>query len=175
MNIVVINGSPRKNGNTSAMISEFIRGAQEAGHSTVRVDLAGKKIAGCISCYHCMKERGICCQKDDMLEIYEVLRHADLVAFASPIYWFDLTAQMKACIDRLFALGAGGFPFHKAVLLLDSAGKNPFRAAIQMFQETCEYVKWENCGIVTVEGMKMDASNLSPEQFRAAYDLGKAL
>ena len=116
MNIVVLSGSPRKGANTDTMVDTFAETAREGGHTVEVVRVAGKKIAGCLGCQYCFEHEGACVQKDDMAGVVESLKNADMVVFASPIYWFDITAQEKAVIDRLYAFGATGFPFTKTAL-----------------------------------------------------------
>lgn len=82
------------------------------------------------------------------------LKDADMVVFASPIYWFDITAQLKAVIDRLYVGATAGFHFHKTALLLDAGADHVFDAAIEQYRATAAYVKWENCGIITVPNME---------------------
>lgn len=94
----------------------------------------------------------------------ESLKDADMVVFASPIYWFDITAQEKAAIDRLYAFGATGFPFTKTALLLDSHSEGVYDAAIAMYKSTCAYCKWEDLGIVTISGMTERDSMASSAQ-----------
>lgn len=113
MNIVVLSGSPRKGANTDTMVETFAETAREDGHAVEVVRVASKKIAGCLGCQYCFTHEGTCVQKDDMADVIESLKGADMVVFASPIYWFDITAQEKAAIDRLYAFGATGFPFTK--------------------------------------------------------------
>lgn len=108
MNIVVLSGSPRKGANTDAMVEAFAETAREGGHAVEVVRVASKKIAGCLGCQHCFTHEGTCVQKDDMAKVIESLKGTDMVVFASPIYWFDITAQEKAAIDRLYAFGATG-------------------------------------------------------------------
>lgn len=108
MKIVVLSGSPRKGANTDTMVEAFAETAREAGHTVEVVRVASKKIAGCLGCQYCFAHEGTCVQKDDMADVIESLKGADMVVFASPIYWFDITAQEKAAIDRLYAFGATG-------------------------------------------------------------------
>jgi multimeric flavodoxin WrbA len=103
-NVLVLMGSPRKKGNTSILCDEFIRGAVEAGHQVEKIDIIGKKIAGCLGCNGCKRNGGTCVQKDDMQEIYGKILAADVIVLASPIYYYTWTAQLKAVIDRTYAL-----------------------------------------------------------------------
>jgi multimeric flavodoxin WrbA len=97
-------GSPRKKGNTDILSDEFIRGAQEAGAESEKIYLKDKKISGCLGCFTCQKNGGVCVQKDDMMQLYEKIKSADIIVFASPIYFYTWNAQMKIAIDRTIAI-----------------------------------------------------------------------
>ncbi len=150
MKIVVLSGSPRKGANTDTMVEAFAETAREGGNTVEVVRVASKKIAGCLGCQYCFADEGTCVQKNDMADVIESLIDADMVVFASPIYWFDIIAQEKATIDRLYAFGATGFPFTKTALLTDSHSEGVYDAAIAMYKSTCAYCKWEDQGIVTI-------------------------
>ena len=163
MNIVVLSGSPRKGANTDIMCAAFADAAREVGHAVEVVPVGRMKIAGCLGCQYCFSHDGECVQKDDMAGVLEKLRAADAVVFASPIYWFDITAQEKAAIDRMYAFGGVGFPFHKAALLLDSHSAGVYDAAVAQYRATCAYCKWDDLGIVCVSGMiERDSMKTSP-------------
>lgn len=102
--ILVLAGSPRRHGNTDCLADEFIRGAQEAGHETEKIYLKDRKINGCLGCGACQRNGGSCVQKDDMQEIYEKWLASDVVVLASPVYFYTWSAQMKAVLDRTFAI-----------------------------------------------------------------------
>ena len=87
MNIVVLSGSPRKGANTDTMVEAFAETAREGGNTVEVVRVASKKIAGCLGCQYCFAHEGVCVQKDDMANVIESLKDADMVVFASPIYW----------------------------------------------------------------------------------------
>lgn len=101
--ILILEGSPRRNGNSAILSDEFPRGAEEAGCSVEKNRVAGKKVAGCLGCNACYRNGGACVQKDVMAEIQEKMLEADVIALASPIYFYSMTARMKAVIDRTFA------------------------------------------------------------------------
>ena len=103
MKILVITGSPRKNGNSNTLAEHFIKGAQEAGHEVVRFDAAFKEVHPCIGCNRCGMN-GPCVFKDDFEFIRKHIVDADLVAFATPMYYFGISAQIKAVIDRFYAI-----------------------------------------------------------------------
>ena len=175
MNITVINGSPRVNGNTEIMANEFAKGAREKGHEVEVINLAGKKVAGCLGCQYCFAHDGVCVQKDDMVEILASIDKADLVVFAAPIYWFDITAQLKAVIDRMYARAKKGFHFNQSVLLLDSASPGVYDAAIAQYKGTVEYLNWEDKGIIAISGMTDKGSMAGSPELQKVYELAKSL
>lgn len=175
MNITILNGSPRKNGNTEIMAGEFARGAKENGHTVELINLAGKQIAGCKGCQYCFAHDGVCSQKDDMVAILENLDQADMVVFASPIYCYDITAQLKAVIDRFYARMQKGFHFHQTAMLLNAASPGVFDAALAMYKGMAAYVHWEDKGIVTISGTTSKGSIKELADLKKAYELGKSL
>ena len=108
MKILVLNGSPRPNGNTAAMVDAFVEGAKENGHEIIVVPVCRKKIAGCLACEYChTKGEGRCIQQDDMQEVYPVLSEAEMIVLASPVYYHSLTGQLQCAINRIYALEIG--------------------------------------------------------------------
>ena len=102
MNILILQGSPRANGNTAWMAEEYRKAAEAAGHTVTLVDVAHKKIAGCMACEYCHgKGNGACIQKDDMQELYPLLAEAEVLVLAAPIYYFTMSAQIQAPIQRI--------------------------------------------------------------------------
>ena len=84
--IIILNGSPRKNGNTSALTAEFRKGAEEAGNEVTEFFLSKMKIGGCLGCWHGGKDpEHPCTQRDDMEQIYPAYKEADVVVLASPL------------------------------------------------------------------------------------------
>ncbi|MCX4313547.1 MAG: flavodoxin family protein [Clostridia bacterium] len=107
-NIVVITGSPRKNGNSFAMTDAFIKAAQAKGHNVERFDAAFMKIGGCHACETCFKTGKACSFDDDFNLIAPAIEKADVVVFTMPVYWYSIPAQIKGVIDRIFSLVVGG-------------------------------------------------------------------
>lgn len=105
MKILGIWGSPRKGGNSELLLNAFLEGAREAGGAVERIALRELKITPCLEIYHCFKD-GTCPIKDDMLPLYDKLLEADVVALATPIFFYSVSAQAKAMIDRTQALWA---------------------------------------------------------------------
>lgn len=106
--IVVITGSPRKNGNSFAMTDAFIRAVEKKGHSVTRFDAAMMKIGGCRACETCYKTGKACSFDDDFNLIASAILEADAVVFTMPVYWYSIPAQIKGVIDRLFSFVVGG-------------------------------------------------------------------
>ena len=100
MKVLVINGSPRANGNSDLLCDELIRGAEEAGNQVEKISLRKKEIHPCKACYACF-QTGACVQKDDMAEILKKAEAADVLVLASPTYFLTMSGQMKVMIDRL--------------------------------------------------------------------------
>lgn len=99
MNILVISSSPRKDGNSEVLCERFAKGASEAGHIVESISLREKIIAPCRACYACMETHS-CIISDDMEEVFQKLLTADVIVLASPVYFYSVSAQMKAMIDR---------------------------------------------------------------------------
>lgn len=106
--IVVITGSPRKNGNSFAMTEAFIKEAEAKGHTVTRFDAAMMKIGGCHACKTCYKTGKACSFDDDFNIIAPAILEADAVLFTTPVYWYSIPAQIKGVIDRIFSLVVGG-------------------------------------------------------------------
>lgn len=175
MKITILNGSPRAGGNTEIMAKAFEKGALEAGHQVTLINLAGKKIAGCLGCQYCFAHDGACVQKDDMAAILERIDETDLLVFASPIYWFDMTSQLKSVIDRMYARAMKGFSLKKTGLLLDSGSPGVYDAALAQYKAMGSYLKWESIGEVCIPDMAEKGSMKESALLNKAYELGKSL
>jgi multimeric flavodoxin WrbA len=115
--VLILMGSPRKAGNSAVLAEHLAKGAMDAGARVQTIHLHGMNINPCTGCDECQGEKATGCVIDDaMQDIYRKLEGADSIVFASPIYWFSVTAQLKMVIDRIYAIGGGG----KNIL----AGKN---------------------------------------------------
>lgn len=104
MKVVGFVGSPRREGNTSAIVNEVLRGAAETGAETRVFYINELGIRGCQACYKCQTPEGRCVQTDGMTQLYDEIFSADAVVFGTPVFMFQVTGQMKTFIDRLFAL-----------------------------------------------------------------------
>ena len=157
MKIVVITGSPRKNGNTFAMTDAFIRTAEEAGHEVKRFDAAMLHIQGCHACDKCYSTGKACIYDDDFNEIAPAILEADAVIFTSPVYWYSIPSQIKAVIDKLYALVVGekNYSGRKWGLITcceeeDSTVLDGIRIPME---RTAQLLKWEPVGEVALTGV----------------------
>ena len=170
MKITVLNGSPRKQ-NTAAMVDAFAGGAKAAGHEVEVIQVGRLKIGGCLGCEYCHgKGEGKCIQKDDMEKVMPAYKDCDMIVFASPIYYFDVTAQLSAAIQRVYAIGKPT-KAAKAALLLSSASPNPFEGAIATYKTMIGYMGLEDAGIITAAGDE----NGSEAKLSEIRDFAKAL
>ena len=103
-NVLIISGSPRKKGNSQRLCEEFKKGAEDKGNSVELIRLAEKKIGFCKACDVCMKNNGTCVQQDDMAEVLESFKKADVLVLATPVYFYGICAQMKTFIDRTYPI-----------------------------------------------------------------------
>lgn len=102
-NVLILSGSPRKEGNSDLLCDEFICGAKESGNKVTKINVANKKISPCCACYFCREHGGECTYRDDMAEILQAMIDADVLVLASPVYFYSINAQLKAVIDRTVA------------------------------------------------------------------------
>ena len=102
--VLILKGSMRKNGNTDRLADEFERGVRTGGAEVTSIALREKRIDDCSGCGACQLNGGTCVRKDDMQIIYRAMKEADIIVFASPVYFYSWTATMKRVIDRSFAV-----------------------------------------------------------------------
>ena len=170
MKITVLNGSPRKQ-NTAAMVEAFAEGAKAAGHEVETIQVGKLKINGCLACEYCHgKGEGTCVQKDDMEKVMPAYKDCDMIVFASPIYYFDMTAQLSAAIQRVYAIGKPP-KATKAALLLSSASPNPFEGAIATYKNMLAFMGIEDKGVFTAAGDE----NRSEAKLAEIREFAKAL
>ena len=97
--VLILSGSPRKNGNSDILCNEFMKGAVESGNEVEKIRVSEKKIGFCTGCYAC-RDTGVCAIKDDMADVMQKIIDADVIVLASPVYLYSIDAQLKALIDR---------------------------------------------------------------------------
>ncbi len=104
MNIIAFNGSPRKKGNTSALITAILEGAESMGAETTDVSLHHINMKGCMGCLSCNENHGICAQKDDLKPFLDAIKTCDGIVIGCPIYMYRVSGQMKFLVDRFYSL-----------------------------------------------------------------------
>ena len=168
MKILVLSGSPRAKGKTAQMVAAFKEGAEGAGHEVVVFDTAKMKIGGCLACEYChTRGEGTCIQKDDMQQIYPDLYSADAIMFASPIYYFTMTAQIEDAIQRFYPTGTVD-NIKKYAAILCSASPGVYGGSEKQLEDMAGYMGWEKAGIVTVCG----SDEIPAEKLAEARSLG---
>ena len=101
--VLILSGSPRHGGNSDTLCDQFLKGASEAGHDVEKYFISAHNIGFCSACYYCSSHDGVCCKKDDMNALMPKILEADVLVFASPVYMYSVSAQLKAVFDRMVA------------------------------------------------------------------------
>ena len=177
--IVILNGSPRRNGNTSALTAQFKRGAEEAGNTVTEFHLGSMKISGCLGCWHGGKDAACpCVQKDDMAKIYPVYREADVVVLASPLYYWFISGQLKTAFDRLFAVAEcdPGYrnPKKESALLMAAEGAG-FEESEHWYDHLEKHIGWKSLGKVLCGGVTQPGDIEGKPELQQAYELGRSI
>jgi multimeric flavodoxin WrbA len=177
MNILILSGSPRKGGNTDLLVEAFVKGASQRHHVEV-VSVHGYKVNPCMGCNACFKSKdNTCVQKDDMPLVYEKMSQANMLVIASPVYFYGLSAQLKAVIDRFHNLIRDTFPIKKTALLLVGAATLPelFDSILTQYQLCLNFFKLEDTGRVLVRGVKDKGDIKNTNALNEAFELGQQI
>lgn len=175
MNILVLNGSPRPKGSTKQMITAFKNGAESVGHQVNAIDVCQIKVGGCLACEYChTKGNGICIQNDDMQIIYDLLKEAEMLVIASPIYYHGISGQLKCVIDRFYSAAYPRKPkkLKGIAMILSSGDSNMYDGALFSFKgDFLDYLGLENMGVFTAHG----AENGSEKKLEELRTFGASL
>jgi multimeric flavodoxin WrbA len=178
-NIVVLTGSPRKGGNTEKLADAFIAGAQQSGHTTVKYSTADKRIKGCIDCKTCFSKGTACSIPDDFNELAPLLEQADLVVFATPLYWFSFPTQLKAAIDKFYAfvIGKRALRIKECVLLVCGGDKEEekYEGIILSYRLIADFLGWKDSGTIIVPGLHDKDAILKTDGLARAEALGQSI
>jgi multimeric flavodoxin WrbA len=179
--IVVFVGSVRKGGNTELLARAFAEGARQK-HEVDVISVADYRVNPCIGCDACARREGnTCFQQDDMPAIYAKLTEADVVVIASPVYFYGISAQLKAVIDRLHTPMREKFPIKKAAMLLVAAAEGPvhlptvFDSIKMQYQLVIDFFKIQNAGMVLVGNVKEPGDIKDHPALKEAFDLGASI
>lgn len=181
--VLILLGSPRKQGNSTILAREIARGARSAKATVETVYLHGKNIAPCRSCYACQKKNSKGCSiNDDMQEIYGKLIAADAWVIASPVFWFTMSAQTKIFMDRCFALLAHPdqpFTGKRIAIAMTYGGDDPFDSgcinALRAFQDTYRFTRSRIVGMVYGSAMAAGEIRSNTALMDRAFELGRKL
>ena len=177
--IIILNGSPRKKGNTSALTAEFTRGAEEAGNTVTEFFLGDMDIHGCRGCFGGGKNPDSpCVQKDDMDKIYPVYKEADIVVLATPLYYWTISGQLKTAFDRLFAVAECDPDYRnpkKESILIMAAEGHGFEESEYWYDRLEKHLGWKNLGKVLCGGVMAVGDIKGRKELEDAFGLGRSI
>lgn len=176
-NILVISTSLRNHSNSEALADAFIDGAKAAGNSVEKISLRGKSIAFCKGCLACQKTRQ-CVIHDDAIDIAERMKNADVIAFATPIYYYEMSGQMKTLLDRANSLFASNYAFREIYMLTTAAedGNHVPQRAISGLQGWIDcFEKATLFGSVFAGGVNSEGEISGHLALKEAYDMGMSV
>lgn len=189
-NILIIQGGGRPNGNTSQLISSFMAGAKESGHSVERISLIKNEVEGCLGCNACRYGKP-CIQKDSFNDLVSKIKNADCIVFASPLYFWTISSRIKAFIERLYCIAEEDpnpppgryerYPIKDSALLMTSADDFfwTFEQAVSYYQfAIVNYIGFKDKGMVLAGGC--GDTNGKPQidrtgHLQEAYEFGKRI
>lgn len=177
MKIVMLLGSPNKNGSSNLLAGRFADGAREAGHTVELVDAAHADIHVCTGCIHCGYD-GPCVQKDDMEQISRLILHADMLVFVTPLYYYGMSAQLKTLVDRFCAFNGRLQRKNMRSALIATAWNDDdwtFQALETHYFTLVRYLNLTNAGMVLGAGCGTPAMTQNSEFPQQAYLLGMHL
>lgn len=174
--ILILTGSPRKDGNTDRLAAAFARGAT-VRHQVEILPVRDYHVNPCLGCNACFVRAGnTCCQKDDMARIMEKLMAADILIIASPVYFYGVSSQLKAVVDRLHTPMRNTLPVRRLGLLLVGAAGLPtlFDSILTQYQLVLDFFHLEDVGRVLVRGAR-EKGDVSEEDLNKAFCLGQSV
>ncbi|NTV78312.1 MAG: flavodoxin family protein [Clostridiales bacterium] len=177
MRILLVYGSPRKNGNTALLAEQFRKGALENGHEVTNYYLYEKKISPCLACDYCQSHKGNCIQKDDFLSAYDLLQASDMLVIAAPVYSLGLPGSVKTFLDRTYAESAVGRHITKAALLTAACKEDleVTKVMVDYFEKLTAYLGWSNLGTVSAYKVANIGEVKDSPSMEQAYLMGKSI
>ena len=184
MKVLGILGSPRIGGNSDVLLEQALAGAKEAGARVEKIVLSRKKIFGCLDCAKC-NETGACVIKDDMPKIHEKILEADAIIHSVPLYFWAMTSQMKAYLDRWCAFFDADWEWQKAYapkmkgkkigLITVCGDPNPSTSdpIVHSFKNTCEFTGLDLFGVLKASASKKGEVGGNKKAMKEAFNLGK--
>lgn len=176
--VVIISTSLRGGSNSDILARECERGAKEVGHEVDYISLQGKEIKYCIGCLSC-QTKGVCVLKDDVADIMGKVKNAEVLVFATPIYYYEMAGQMKTLLDRLNPLFPSDYSFRDVYMIATAAenDNSAFEKAYSGLQGWVDcFAKAELKGIVTGGGISApNEAEKHKNTMQKVYELGKRL
>lgn len=177
MKIVVLEGSPNQHGSSNLLAGEFIRGAQDAGHTVEVIDAAHADLHPCTGCVHCGYE-GPCVQKDDMEQFRKLILGADMMVFVTPLYYYGISAQLKILIDRFCAINSSITRKHMKSALISAAWNADdwtFEALEVHYRTLVRYLDLDDQGMILGKGCGTPSMTGHSHYPAMAYEFGRKL
>ena len=176
MKILMLLGSPHKNGTTATLVDSFVKGAQEKNHKILKVNCNDLNVHPCIGCDNCLRH-GICVWTDDMFKIEADIKSADAIVFVTPVYYFGMTAQLKLVLDRFYSFNNAVMEKKPKFALITAAADSDIAVCepvVKQIQQVVGYYGAPLVGMVNAVGCST-AADLDGKDFVAqAYELAKS-
>lgn len=177
MKITVLEGSPHVSGSSNTLAREFMRGASESGHEVVEIEAACSDIHPCIGCGKCGMD-GPCVFKDDNALVRDSLLGSDMVVFATPIYYFGMSAQLKIVVDRFYSYTSRLSGRRLKAALITAAwdsDEDVMPAVVAHYEKLCRYMNFDDVGKVLGLGCGTPEITRESGYMEMAYELGRKL
>lgn len=178
MKIVMLTGSPHRQGTSALLADEFSAGASSKGHTIVRFDTAFEKVGPCRACYYCNEHNGECIQQDAMQKILPEVLSADMLVLVTPLYYYNMTAQLKTVIDRMMPRREELRKHRMKTAMLVTCGSNTdwnMDAVMAQYKVLQQYLPWEDQGVVLAKHVFARKDIEGTEYPAAARTLGASL
>lgn len=176
-NVLIISTSMRKNSNSEGLANAFLEGARDGGNTVEKISLSDKKIGFCKGCLACQKTKK-CIINDDANSIAEKMCKADVIVFATPIYYYEMSGQMKTLLDRANSLFSSDYAFRDIFLLsaaADADDKTDTRAVNGLEGWIECFPKAKLAGTVFAGGVNGTGEVEGHPALKRAYEMGKAI
>ncbi len=177
--ILILTGSPRQNGNSDLLAEAFIEGAKECGHEITKFECGHKNIKPCVACDKCYSKKGACVFDDDFNELAPLLEHSDMIVLATPMYWFTVSAQLKAGLDKMYALliGEHQSSIQESMLLAcgECENQSDFDGLVSTYRKIALYQNWKDKGTLIVPSVFKKGDILKTDFLEKAKQMGQRI
>lgn len=177
MKVLVLTGSPHKNGTSALLADEFIRGVRESGNEVFRFDAAFEDVHPCIGCLKCEYGKNPCVFSDAMTTLNPHLLDSDIIVFITPVYYFGFSAQLKTVIDR-FQRTVFSMQGKKKTIFMATAASNEdwvMDAPTSHYQNLARYMSWDDIGMILARNCAQRANIEKTDFPQLAYEMGKII